>query len=76
VAVCPFCEPGGFFRIELQLAAWCLLAERIGLYVAAGSGLVSACLEEWSEAAESYLVFATGLNCCPRKLSSPPKKYC
>ena len=29
----------------------------------AGSNVVSACLEDWSAAAELYLVFATGLNC-------------
>ena len=38
--------------------------------------LVSVCLEEWAAAADYCLVFTTGLNCCPRRSSSPPKNYC
>ena len=54
-AACCFCslrpvgKPDGFFRIELS-------------FTVAGSCLVSACLEDWSIASESYLVFALGLN--------------
>ena len=36
--------------------------------------LVSACLENWSAAADLCLVFASGLNCCQRRLSLPPKE--
>jgi hypothetical protein len=42
----------------------------------AGSCLMSPCLEDWSAAAESYVMFATRLNCWERKASSPPKNYC
>jgi hypothetical protein len=31
------------------------------------------CLEGWSAAAESYLVFATGLNCCLRRWAHPQR---
>jgi hypothetical protein len=44
--------------------------------MAAGLCLVSACLEDWSAAAKLCLAYATGLNCCPRRLISPPKNYC
>jgi hypothetical protein len=39
------------------------------------SCLVSACWKDWPAAAELYLVFAMGLNCCQRRSSSPPKNY-
>ena len=48
----------------------------IGLMIAASSCVLSACLEDWSAAAESYLVFATGLNCWERRSNSLPKNYC
>jgi hypothetical protein len=65
-----------FFRIQLHLLilAWCLPAKNwtktLGLCV------VSACLEDWSAAAKSYLMFAKGLNYCETRLSLPPKNYC
>jgi len=68
----PADEPGGFFRIELQLPGVCLLK---GLDcscwfmsgVCLPRGPVCSC---WS-----CLVFATGLNCCLRRSSLPPKSY-
>jgi hypothetical protein len=40
------------------------------------SSLVSACLEDWSAAAQLYLVFVTGLNRQERRSSLPSKNYC
>lgn len=40
------------------------------------SCVLFAYLEDWSTAAELYLVFATELNCCPRRSRSSPKNYC
>ena len=40
------------------------------------SCLVSACLEDWSAAAQLYLVFVTGLNRQERRSSLPSKNYC
>ena len=65
-------EPGLFFRIETTTADLCLE----DWTEAAGSCLVSACLEDLSVATKSQLVFAPGLNCCQRRSSSPPKNYC
>ena len=65
-----------WFLQDWSKASWYQLAfSRKDWTVAAGSCLESACLENWSAAAESYLVFATGLNCFPRRLSSCPKNY-
>ena len=57
----------------LPRASWWALQFLQDWTTAASSGLVSACWEDWSAAAESYLVFAMGLNCCPRRLSSPQR---
>ena len=38
--------------------------------------VVAACPEDWSAAAELYLVFATGLDCWERRMILPPKNYC
>jgi hypothetical protein len=34
----------------------------------------SVCLEDWTEAAELYLVFATGLNCWKKKRKEKKRK--
>jgi hypothetical protein len=38
--------------------------------------LWSACLEDWSTAAESYLVFAMGTELLLKKIKLAPQKYC
>ncbi|EDL09314.1 mCG64906, partial [Mus musculus] len=37
------------------------------------SSLVSACPEDWYAADESYLVFATGTNCCKEDQARPQR---
>jgi hypothetical protein len=70
-------KPCSFFRIELQLLGLCLVspAERTGLQQMVHVWYLPA-REDWSAAAELYLVFATRLNCWPKRLSSPQKNYC
>jgi hypothetical protein len=54
--------------------AWCSLQDWT---TAAGSCLVSVCLEDWMfAAAKLYLLFAMGLNWWQRRSSFPPKNYC
>ena len=50
--VCAICLPSG-----LDSSCWFMLS----------SCVLIACLEVWSGADKSYLVFATGLNCCQKK---------
>ena len=75
--VCRFwdCTSGQLVSLVL-VGTWNRPAERTELYVAASSCVVSTCLEDWSAAAESYLVFAGGWNYCQGRWSSPPKNYC
>jgi hypothetical protein len=68
----PVGEPDNFIRIELLLPGVCLLKDWT---VAAGVCLVSACLEDWSEAGDSCFEFAVGLNCCQRRSRWPLKCY-
>ena len=57
--------PWPHLRLVGENYSYLVSASPKGWTVAAGLCLVSACLEDWSAAAEPYLVFATGLNCCP-----------
>lgn len=57
-------------------AAWRALWFLKEWTTAAGSCMVSPCQEHWTEAADSYLVFALGQNCWQRRLSFPSKNYC
>jgi hypothetical protein len=66
-------EPGGFFRVELQLPGVCLMK---GLDCSCWF-MPGVCLPRGLVcAAKLCLMFANGLNCCPRSLSSLPKNYC
>jgi hypothetical protein len=74
----PHLRLDGKLSSRLNFSCWFILGFCLwkGLDYSCWLYVVSACLEDWSAAAESYLVFVMGLNCCQGRLSLPPKNYC